>query len=173
MWSINLIRRLLITLLALSAIGVSALWWHSASSTYVSDYQDCFGTTAILPGWRAQFAVASQTKLTVYGQDGRVDLHWIWKDYSVEGIDKAKVHKQYRFGGFRYRAFAIGRNRALSGSAPFWFLVSLLAAYPVASFIRGPVVRWRRHRIGACLQCGYSLRGNESGICPECGTGMA
>lgn len=24
-------------------------------------------------------------------------------------------------------------------------------------------------RVGRCLNCGYSLRGNQSGICPECG----
>jgi hypothetical protein len=27
----------------------------------------------------------------------------------------------------------------------------------------------RRHRTGYCGQCGYSLRGNVSGVCPECG----
>ena len=30
----------------------------------------------------------------------------------------------------------------------------------------------RRHRLahGLCLTCGYSLAGNISGVCPECGT---
>ena len=30
-------------------------------------------------------------------------------------------------------------------------------------------LRRRRRRLGQCLHCGYSLRGNVSGICPECG----
>lgn len=28
----------------------------------------------------------------------------------------------------------------------------------------------RRVRLGLCLSCGYDLTGNESGVCPECGT---
>ena len=28
----------------------------------------------------------------------------------------------------------------------------------------------RRRRTGLCLACGYSLTGNFSGVCPECGT---
>ena len=33
----------------------------------------------------------------------------------------------------------------------------------------GDVRRQRRER-GQCLQCGYDLRGNVSGVCPECGS---
>jgi hypothetical protein len=29
--------------------------------------------------------------------------------------------------------------------------------------------RHRRRRQGLCIQCGYNLKGNVSGICPECG----
>ena len=28
----------------------------------------------------------------------------------------------------------------------------------------------RRRRLGLCLNCTYDLTGNESGVCPECGT---
>ncbi len=28
----------------------------------------------------------------------------------------------------------------------------------------------RRRRLGLCLECGYDLRGNESGVCSECGS---
>lgn len=28
----------------------------------------------------------------------------------------------------------------------------------------------RRWRSGLCVKCGYNMTGNESGICPECGT---
>ena len=48
----------------------------------------------------------------------------------------------------------------------------LLATYPAIAFICGPLRRWRRRRIGHCLDCGYDLTGNESGVCPDCGTGV-
>jgi hypothetical protein len=41
----------------------------------------------------------------------------------------------------------------------------------VAVFIERPLrERRRRGRLGLCLKCGYDLRGNISGVCPECGT---
>jgi hypothetical protein len=54
--------------------------------------------------------------------------------------------------------------------APCWFLVLVLAAYPTWAFIHGPLLRYRRRRRGECVDCGYSLTGNVSGVCPECGT---
>ena len=35
---------------------------------------------------------------------------------------------------------------------------------------REKIRRWRA--AGACLSCGYSLEGNVSGVCPECGTAV-
>jgi hypothetical protein len=46
----------------------------------------------------------------------------------------------------------------------------LFAAYPTAALIRGPMRRWKRRRNGLCINCGYNLTGNVSGVCPECGT---
>ena len=51
-----------------------------------------------------------------------------------------------------------------------WLLAGLLATYPAIAFIRGPLRRWRRKKRGQCLNCGYDLMGNKSGVCPECGT---
>lgn len=51
-----------------------------------------------------------------------------------------------------------------------WILCPLLAVYPFVLLIR-PILRRRRWiREGLCLKCGYSLTGNLSGVCPECGT---
>ena len=47
--------------------------------------------------------------------------------------------------------------------------VGVLAAYPTTAFNRGPFRRWRRHRKGLCIRCGYDLAGNVSSVCPECG----
>ena len=43
------------------------------------------------------------------------------------------------------------------------------AAYVLAR----PLLRARhRRREGRCMTCGYDLTGNESGVCPECGTAV-
>ncbi len=60
--------------------------------------------------------------------------------------------------------------RALVIPRGFSFLI--FAGYPTIAFIRGPLRRWRRRRRrerGLCLDCGYNLTGNESGVCSECG----
>ena len=40
----------------------------------------------------------------------------------------------------------------------------------IMPLIRFPLTRWRRIKQGLCLNCEYDVKGNESGICPECGT---
>lgn len=53
---------------------------------------------------------------------------------------------------------------------PLWLSTLLLTFFCFLPVARGPVLRsWRRWR-GACEVCGYDLRGNRSGRCPECGT---
>ena len=34
------------------------------------------------------------------------------------------------------------------------------------------IVSARCRRPGHCQSCGYNLKGNLSGVCPECGTGV-
>ena len=55
---------------------------------------------------------------------------------------------------------------------PFWIPPAFPAAWLVIAFIRGPLRLWRRRRRGLCLECGYNLEGNVSGVCPECGRTM-
>lgn len=59
---------------------------------------------------------------------------------------------------------------------PSWGLVVLLSTYPIIFMSRRPRRAWyaarkesARRKRGLCLGCGYDLRGNTSGICPECG----
>ena len=56
---------------------------------------------------------------------------------------------------------------------PLWFSFTLFMTYPAIVFLRGPLRRWHRQRIGVCVKCAYNLFGNTSGICPECGAKIA
>jgi hypothetical protein len=47
---------------------------------------------------------------------------------------------------------------------PLWPLVALLLVICGCSYWRN-----RRPEKNACVDCGYDLTGNESGVCPECG----
>jgi hypothetical protein len=61
----------------------------------------------------------------------------------------------------------VSRNGAL-----FWIvvLVGPVVGVGVAIRLRTAIVRSKRDP-GACERCGYDLRGNVSGVCPECGLG--
>lgn len=53
---------------------------------------------------------------------------------------------------------------------PLWLV---LGALPATAFIRGPLRRDYRARRGRCVDCGYDLRADRAGICPECGRPVA
>lgn len=57
---------------------------------------------------------------------------------------------------------------------PYWFLSLTLAALPFAWGRKSWRRRVSRSRqiLGSCLHCGYSLTGNTSGVCPECGAAV-
>ena len=60
----------------------------------------------------------------------------------------------------------------LTVAMPFWLLCVFLGSYPgwyvlVQRIREREQWRWRR---GLCGACAYDLTGNESGVCPECGT---
>ena len=71
--------------------------------------------------------------------------------------------------------YGSGRPRENGGQAPSALhagLSALLALFYVAASFT--MLRYRRlmqRRLrGECVRCGYSLTGNVSGVCPECGT---
>ena len=49
----------------------------------------------------------------------------------------------------------------------FPFVVAVVAWY---GWDRPTELRAARREKGLCSRCGYDLRGNVSGVCPECGT---
>jgi hypothetical protein len=56
-------------------------------------------------------------------------------------------------------------------AVPHWFVVALTAVAPVAWLRKKLTLRRAafRSRTGLCCVCGYDLRANASGHCPECG----
>ena len=48
-------------------------------------------------------------------------------------------------------------------------VVIMLLAVPTARTVVRRLLASRRRRAGVCETCGYDLRGNVSGVCPECG----
>ena len=44
----------------------------------------------------------------------------------------------------------------------------IVVVYPILP----TVVKRRRRKAGLCVNCEYDLTGNESGVCPECGTAV-
>ena len=58
---------------------------------------------------------------------------------------------------------------------PVWQISLLLLNLPLIWLLirtRRFLVLRRRRKNGLCLQCGYNLTGNVSGVCPECGTSI-
>jgi len=73
------------------------------------------------------------------------------------------------FGGlFRY----LNRPNYIRIFIPYWPVALVLAILPLFGLI-GEFRRRRKRRDGCCHVCHYDLTGNTSGVCPECGTGVA
>ena len=71
---------------------------------------------------------------------------------------------------FSRRTFPSGRGGFAMLVIPLWIPFVTFAAFPTIAFVRAPSRRYRRRKRGLCIGCGYNLTGNESGVCPECGT---
>ena len=75
--------------------------------------------------------------------------------------------------------FGVGLAAAMSPLSTRWFVAVFLTtslACGVAADVlwdrpkRLQRLRRKRSERGQCAECGYSLAGNVSGVCPECGT---
>jgi len=76
-----------------------------------------------------------------------------------------------RWGPFSYTANVQSDYCERILTLPTWVPTILLGAYPTLYLLMTCVSRLRR-RPGHCLHCDYDLTGNESGVCPECGTNV-
>lgn len=136
-----MIRKAIIVLLTLGAVGTGVLWADSHRVHRGRSSSPHVWVQALLyppPGFEAEWSLGDRS-VFFEARQGTIYL----------GLFRS-----------RYRQVAI----------PFWSVYAVFAAYLTFAFIRGPVRRWRRRRKGLCVNCAYNLTGNVSGICPECGT---
>jgi len=70
----------------------------------------------------------------------------------------------------RQRAFSTGMETYYLARIPLWAPALLFAFYPCWIWRGRLRTRYYRRRHNLCVKCGYSLEGNVSGTCPECGT---
>ncbi|UCC32453.1 MAG: hypothetical protein JSU86_09260 [Phycisphaerales bacterium] len=167
-----MIRKAIIVLLTLGAVGAIAAWVVSytvraehpdqvaVAYSYGYDYWFVEPTDPSAEGW-----------LRVAVSRGTLHLNrWNYK------ASRAPSSQRWRLLGF---AFKTGVYRGRQPPYSFWLLeiplwcpIVLFTTYPALAFIRGPLRRRWRHHKGLCLKCGYNLTGNVSGVCPECGTEM-
>jgi len=118
---------------------------------------------------------------TIYNlvlHDGAVSF-WRWTP-PLPGTT-APRHRSTRFAGFVFASDAptysdsdptiVAHYLALV-VCPLWAVFVVSAAYPGITFLRSNQ-KQRRAKRGLCVQCGYDLTGNVSGLCPECGSGVS
>ena len=184
-----MIRKAVILVMVLGTCVVAVLWSTSYgtpdhrgglirahSYTYYRNHEECYFLTSH-SGWMRFGTIAMDSGF-------RLPPHeYIQLWFGPGGISDPS--SKPRSG--RRSAFEVRTARHLGGvlltnnvpiicgnimaiAIPHWILSAVLLAYPTASFIRGPIRRYRRRKHGLCLKCGYNLEGNTSGRCSECGT---
>jgi hypothetical protein len=183
-------RRLLNLLVALSltvCVAAIALWvrsytrsdtvWHSRV-TEGEAYVDARGWQ--LDTARGDVAVRRQFSRVCHGGvrlGNRPDGWYLQSNAPTDRVFFAsgaltRFETGARAAGFEYYSAQYdGADGSRSGQrrivVPFWAVVLLTAPLPAVRL-------WRRVSRGGfgpghCRGCGYDLRGNESGVCPECG----
>lgn len=107
---------------------------------------------------------------------------FVWPVQSLQSrneIGDVFLSKKIDFLGFEVNCYSTKyvnpndiRHGPVDGQVvmiPLWMIALASSVYPALTFAR--FARRRLHnRKGNCQVCCYDLTGNESGVCPECGT---
>jgi hypothetical protein len=164
-----MIRKGIIILLTLGVVGSCGLWLaaYTVVGQEFEEYEDIHGVSVTFRHSNGTWGFAAT--------DFSGELVLI----IITRIDDSLVVPERLYGsaGFHMQVWAYqeppwGRILSRSFTMPLWAPPLLFAIYPAIAFIRGPLRRWRRHKKGLCLRCGYDLTGNVSGVCPECGVAV-
>ena len=131
-------------------VAVGVLWARSVQFPANRAGGDVLNIKRHDPRW---WVISRHGQLVLCRQDGR---DWGKEFPGFEGAG-------FKYGGLR------GPNGSLYNLAvPHWFPLVILATAPLAWAVAA-LRRRRLLRPGVCRSCGYDLRGNVSGVCPECG----
>ncbi len=152
-----MIRKVIIVMLAVAAVGAGAGWITSHR----------YGQVTTVLEWEP----ANNQVVKVYFDRGSFLIRYIRDMKTTKIRSRGPV-----FGTLELRTGLADRRhdrgsygRFVRIGSPFWIPFLVFGVYPAVTFVRGPLRRWRRRRKGLCVRCGYNLRGNVSGVCPECG----
>ena len=151
-----MIRKTIIVVLALAAVGTATLWVES------------YGRNRIKVLWHRLPNDAGSTGLVCF-RKGAFEFGVVYPVGETLFQHFPSLDRGVRLGGFACSHFSARSPAALAVAIPAWTLPLLFATYPTMAFIRGPLRRHRRRKRGLCLTCGYDLTGNVTGVCSECG----
>ncbi len=157
-----MIRTVFVVGLTLAAVGMCAAWTLSYFGSIHHMY----------------YLDGPRHKVHATCHDGQVSVAYVRRARPEDGpanLTSPNVQKRFGFTSevvqVRYGYTTVDQLDT-SMHAPFWMLTMLFAAYPAFELVVGARRRRRERRRhdGQCVGCGYDLTGNESGVCPECGT---
>jgi hypothetical protein len=171
-------RRALGVVSLVLCLATAGLW---VRSKIVRDYAFTW-----LP-WPSDVAGARYLKFDVDSGGGQVQLSW--KVWSAADRDVLRQRNNLAAARFYHRAFdqvpreyerqspptvwnaiGFGHYSGVTHSSiwfPYWAAMLATGLGPGVWVVKR--VRRRRPKEGHCVKCGYSLMGNVSGVCPECG----
>ena len=122
---------------------------------------------------RYRFDVTLYKSLDVYLKSGVCGLHLLSMPTSTASKSEFETPLRYNAtpnqASFFVSTARQGPYRMTWLVFPFWAVTLTLVGLGFVPVARPPLVRWIRRRAGRCITCGYSLTGNKSGRCPECG----
>lgn len=146
------------------------------------------------PGVREAWLGHITARITIDEPDARQAAareppsQWVWDGESVaDGLAPTLISAHWRhFIGFSYVNDGLSEAAAAGGDFLYEQVLVIPAWAPAVSFSVLPaawlarrVPQWhqsrrgrRQARHGLCGRCGYNLTGNQSGVCPECGTSV-
>ncbi len=161
-----MIRKAIIVVLTLGALGTGVLWAASFWGINVQQLRD---------GWHSEIIVVNGNLIlqcqSLKGRESTLarlampsGREWHW------GSETRVVWPLIKDRSPRFIPWMYQTPSSMLASVPLYAVIILFATYPTIAFIRGPLRRWRRRRKGLCVNCDYNLTGNVSGVCPECGT---
>ena len=159
-------RRRIIVIVLLS-LGLASLGvWLFQQTQYgrrMANWEASWGST--LNGW----GIASRDGAVILGGSREQILPAPYQSRSFFDFLQVK----YSYQQIARSEGDVGRwyvDEYWSISIGLWMLALLFLLYPAIFSVNSSRRRRRSRQLqGLCIACGYSLTGNTSGVCPECG----